>query len=338
MEKLTYWWSRLSNPHRSQPHDGPTATASSQAHPIKYYDQQGRKRFATRAEWRRNVLPRQLTRFQDEPRQLQRLIGCAIEYGFPYDALPAADRLIALEPELASHHALKARILIQCGMLEWAERTLREFTERRGQHAAVMSAQASLHAARNETAESIKAIKVALALDANDAETLDWWRRLCEAQHGEGGEVIAWQQASRLPGSWRAQLLLANRRLQDGNEDALEHYRGILPSVADNRDAIEIIARDLREAHCFEDLIGLVQPIYEPSRHGPRTGLHLLDACVRLRDAATGKAILHAMFMEHRHELRHELQSYANQFMILDHEAAKDLAEDSESFVIMENA
>jgi hypothetical protein len=79
----------------------------------------------------------------------------------------------------------------------------------------------------------------------------------------------------------------------------------------------------------------MIQPIYDPQRHGPWTGLHLLAACIHVRDAEIGQMILHSLFMLHRHELRHHLQGYANRFLIMAHETVN--IEERETFVVMED-
>ncbi|MBA3847975.1 MAG: hypothetical protein H0X45_15205, partial [Planctomycetes bacterium] len=100
-------------------------------------------------------------------------------------------------------------------------------------------------------------------------------------------------------------------------DGAIAHYCGVLERLAANPEALRQVAEDLVRAGQHRAALDLVHPLYDPLIHGPWTGLALLQACTECRELVTGRALLHALFIGHRHELRDHLQTSANRFLAL---------------------
>ncbi len=274
---------------------------------ITYYDRDGRKRSATTAQWRRDILPHALERAGSDPTKLHRVIAGALAHGCADAVVDAAERLAVLDPERGPR--VHARALLAIGDLDRAEKALLDRLGRFGAEAGVLTELARVYDARGESARVDEVHWQALQLDPNDAESLAWWG----TRHLDG-----MCRAAALPGAWRPQLTLAACALANGNAAAaIEQYRGVSERLRLQPEALRQVAEDLVRFRQHRAALELVHPIYDPQAHGPWTGLSLLQACTECRELVVGKALLHALFLGHRHELRDHLQTSANRFLAL---------------------
>lgn len=301
------YFSRLLSPLTRLPVGRHRSSSAGTGRLITYYDRDGRKCSATTAEWRRDILPHALERAGSDPVKLHRVIAGALAHGCAEVVVGAAERLAILDPERGPR--AHARALLAIGDLDGAEKTLLDRLGRLGADAGALTELARVYDARGEAARADKVHWQALELDPNDAESLAWWG----VRHLDG-----MTRAAAVPSAWRPQLTLAACALANGNAAAaIEQYRGVIERLRLHPEALRQAAEDLVRFRQHRAALDLVHPIYDPHAHGPWTGLALLQACTECRELAVGKALLHALFLGHRHELRDHLQTSANRFLAL---------------------
>ncbi|HYE08365.1 MAG TPA: hypothetical protein VEL07_22845 [Planctomycetota bacterium] len=280
---------------------------SASARLISYYDGKGHKRTATRDEWRRDILPHALERAGSDPARLERVVAGALAHGCASEVVVAAERLAVLDPERGPR--VHARALIAIGELDRAEKVLLDRLGRSGADAGALSELARIYDARGDATRADELQWQALKLAPNDAESLAWWG----SRHEDG---LA--RAATLPGAWRPQVSLAARALANGDTDgAIAQYRAVSERLLAHPEGLRQVAEDLVRAGQHRAALDLVHPLYDPQFHGPWTGLALLQACTECRELTTGRALLHTLFVNHRHELRDHLQTSANRFLAL---------------------
>ena len=94
---------------------------------------------------------------------------------------------------------------------------------------------------------------------------------------------------------------------------ALAIYEEILASAAGDRpDVLVAISGDLGSHGHVAEIIELVAPRYDAERHGPATGLNLLQAYLAVRQPDAAQHVLDILFGLHRPELEERLYGFSN--------------------------
>lgn len=111
----------------------------------------------------------------------------------------------------------------------------------------------------------------------------------------------------------KARLLAAREKL--GAKDlpgAMVIYEEVLASAGDRADVLVAISGDLGTHGHVEQIIELVAPRYVADRHGPATGLNLLQAYLAVRNADAAQHVLDILFALNRPELEDRLHGFSN--------------------------
>src|SRR5574338_607782 len=86
-----------------------------------------------------------------------------------------------------------------------------------------------------------------------------------------------------------------------------------VPAEADDRaDVLVTISGDLGVHGHVAEIIELVAPRYDAERHGPATGLNLLQAYLAVRQADAAQHVLDLLFALQRPELEDRLHGFSN--------------------------
>src|SRR5262249_19933815 len=138
----------------------------------------------------------------------------------------------------------------------------------------------------------------------NQDNALDWWGALHRERDGEAGFLRAMERAAEVPGSWRPQLWLARKALEDGNlAGAMAIYARVLPAAGITGAALMMISGDLGKSGHPREALDLIAPVYDPVVHGPMPGINLVQACIQVGDKTRGREILSTIERLQRHDI-----------------------------------
>lgn len=109
------------------------------------------------------------------------------------------------------------------------------------------------------------------------------------------------------------QLVEARQKLEAKDlPGALALYEEVLVLAGDRADVLVTISGDLGVNGYVKEIIELVAPRYDAERHGPATGLNVLQAYLALRNAEAAQHVLDILFALQRPELEERLHGFSN--------------------------
>src|SRR5688500_1344100 len=100
---------------------------------------------------------------------------------------------------------------------------------------------------------------------------------------------------------------------------ALAIYEEVLATSGDRADVLVTISADLGVNGHVGEIVDLVAPRYDAERHGPATGLNLLQAYLAERNATAAQHVLDILFALNRPELEERLYGFSNAIAELIH-------------------
>lgn len=110
-----------------------------------------------------------------------------------------------------------------------------------------------------------------------------------------------------------ARLREARQKLDDKDLDgALSIYEEVLMSSGDRADVLVTISGDLGSTGNVNKVIELVAPRYDANRHGPATGINVLQAYLAVRNPDAAQHILDLLFALNRPDLEERLYGFSN--------------------------
>lgn len=123
-----------------------------------------------------------------------------------------------------------------------------------------------------------------------------------------GGEAPSPAANAVLP-----QLFAARDRLEEKDlPGAMALYEEALLLAGDRADVLVTISADLGVNGYVREIIELVAPRYDAERHGPATGLNVLQAYLAVRNPEAAQHILDILFALNRPELEDRLHGFSN--------------------------
>jgi len=115
------------------------------------------------------------------------------------------------------------------------------------------------------------------------------------------------------PGSVKAQLLTAREKLEAKDlPGALAIYEGLLATSGDRPDVLVALSGDLGSCGHVDQIVELVAPRYDAQRHGPATGLNLLQAYLATRNTTAAQHLLDILFALKQPEIEERLYGFSN--------------------------
>ncbi|MFT3783505.1 MAG: hypothetical protein QM790_15945 [Nibricoccus sp.] len=115
------------------------------------------------------------------------------------------------------------------------------------------------------------------------------------------------------PGSVQARLLAAREKLEAKDlNGALEMYEELLITSGDRPDVLVAVSGDLGSCGYVDQIVELVAPRYDAERHGPATGLNLLQAYLATRNTTAAQHLLDILFALKQPEIEDRLYGFSN--------------------------
>lgn len=120
-------------------------------------------------------------------------------------------------------------------------------------------------------------------------------------------------QSPVTPASVKALLVAAREKLEAKDlAGAQTIYEELLATSGDRPDVLVTISGDLGSNGYIAQIAELVAPRYDAQRHGPATGLNILQAYLALRNTTAAQHILDVLFALQRPELEQRLYGFSN--------------------------
>ena len=109
-----------------------------------------------------------------------------------------------------------------------------------------------------------------------------------------------------------ARLVAARERIEDKDlPGALGIYEEVLAVAGDRADVLVTISADLGVNGHVREIIELIAPRSDAERHGPATGLNLLQAYLAERNPTAAQHVLDILFSLNRPELEDRLFGFS---------------------------
>jgi hypothetical protein len=119
--------------------------------------------------------------------------------------------------------------------------------------------------------------------------------------------------AATAAGSIKARLGAAREKLEAKDlPAALAIYEEVLATAGDRPDVLVTISGDLGVQGHVREIIQLIAPRYDAERHGPATGLNVLQAYLAVRNPEAAQHVLDVLFGLKRPELEDRLYGFSN--------------------------
>jgi hypothetical protein len=129
----------------------------------------------------------------------------------------------------------------------------------------------------------------------------------------QSAPLTALETAAPAAGAVTPQLVAAREKLEVKDlPGALALYEEALALAGDRADVLVTISADLGVNGYIREIVELVAPRYDAERHGPATGLNLLQAYLALRNAEAAQHVLDILFALQRPELEDRLHGFSN--------------------------
>jgi hypothetical protein len=126
-------------------------------------------------------------------------------------------------------------------------------------------------------------------------------------------EPVAPAATGSVAGGVKPRLAAARERLEARDlPGAMAVYEEVLASAGDRADVLVGISGDLGSYGHVAEIIELIAPRYDADRHGPATGLNLLQAYLAVRNADAAQHVLDILYALERPELEERLHGFSN--------------------------
>jgi tetratricopeptide (TPR) repeat protein len=275
-----------------------TSNDSRSARMIELIDERGRRLQMTRDEWRTGILLPNLKRERDRPDALYDLIYGALRDGFAADALEPARHLATIDPNKIRAATLLGVVLLELGDHDQARRVLEDGIAQYGEDGYALTNLAKAHYGLGDHVRVEQVLWRALECDPNQEGGLEWHAVIARERGGDEAEQAAFARVATLPGSWRAQLWLAQAALaRDETDAAVQLYRQALSRMDPvPADALMQISADLGKQGHLALILDLCAPRFDIGRHGLMVGNNLIKANLELGRTAEARSIVDQLY------------------------------------------
>lgn len=277
---------------------------------VRVYDKYGREMFITKQEWRTNILPGTIRAEWNKPDQLYSVILSALNDGFRSDVIEAARQLHRIDTDPGRGACILGIVLMEEGRLHEAEKIFTDFLSRHGEAGYILTNLAKVHSRRGDHARSEEILWRALEVDPNQDNAVGWYEVIYRERSGEAAGQDALRRIAALPGSWRPQLWLARYALVNRQTDAaLAFYHEALARAPQPlpADLLMQISGDLGNHGHLPEILQIVEPHFDPARHGMQVGNNLIKAHVDLGQLPAARRILDQLYALNRLDWRDNL-------------------------------
>lgn len=267
----------------------------------------------TKAQWSDSILPATLKTHRNDPDKLYVVIVSALQEGFFAEVLEAAKHLSTIDPQAARGTVVYAIALMKTGQLDESERVLRACLDHHGENGTLLTNLAKIQAERNDHAAAENTLWHALEVDPNTDNAVVWYAALANDRGGKQAWMDTLRRIAALPGSWRAQTLLAATHLDAAElPHALALYREAIDHSPDpvSPDLFLAITGDLGKLGHSLQAVELAEPLFSLEVHGAHIANNLMLAHSALGNLDQARSILNQLCSHSRIEWKHVIDHW----------------------------
>ncbi len=272
-----------------------SSTPSNSDKTITVYDKDGGALSVSLDQWKDKVLPATIQKFQEDANGLYQLVVQSLKDGFIDEIAEASERLFEIDSQSPRSAVVLGIVYMKANKLDDAERVLEKCIEKHGENGAVLTNLAKIHKVRGDDELAEETLWRALEIDPNLSNGLLWYAAIHRERDGMDGWLDAMSRMAARSGSWRAQLWLAQAELTSKNiENAIAWYEKSFanaPSPVPS-DMLVQICGDLGGNGYFKEIIRIVEPKFDPFKHGITIGSQLARAYIALKDIDNARRIV----------------------------------------------
>ncbi len=281
---------------------------------ISLYDKDGNQFHIAKSEYLKKVLPEKFETVKNNPDELYNLIILTLQDGFFEECLPPAKQLLQIDPSKERSVTVLGISLMKNKLLDEAQELFEDYLKQNSDSDVVLTNLAKVFAEKGEEEKSIQTLWKALTINPNQDNAVDWWGAIHNEKKGENGFYEAMEQLAQLPGSWRPQLWLARRLVEQKKISAATAiYQKVLESEPEDGNALMMISGDLGNSGYIMQMLDLVLPFYKPEKHGAMAGLNLIQACIQLGNKKTGLMLCDSLDKLQRYDIKQHIEQLREQ-------------------------
>ena len=286
---------------------------------IVYIDHQGHDLQLVMGDFILSILPDEVNSCWHRPDELSFLLRQVLNFGLIDESLELSNRLMAIDRYAQRAACLRAEALSLANRNGDAIDLCNRFVETHDQAGQVLFQLAKLYDRTGETQLLDSILDQAVQDEPNDYEILDWWATRKGGQKGSHDYLRVIRGLSETDKAWLPLLIIARSENTAVGPKCREVYSEILNRGGHDSFVLSQVIADLGISKRYDEIVELVGPWYNPTRHTPDVGLAILQACVDAGRVREAEQTLVKLSVVSDHNVREETQKLVAKLDSLKH-------------------
>ncbi|MBE6051474.1 MAG: hypothetical protein E7214_12710 [Clostridium sp.] len=282
---------------------------------IEFIDSNGKRDKMPVSKWREEVIPSKLKNAWDKPAELYDEILESIEGGFAEDVVEAAEHLREIDDIKERGATICAIAYMSISDFANAEKVLMRYIEEFGKTGIILTNLAKVYDSKGEKDKVLDTLWEGLNLEPNQDNGVAWYLAIHKESEGQEGYISALNKIAAIDGSWYANLLIAREFIiKKEIEEAKKIYTKVLEKHSTNSNVLITISSDLGQAGYIDEMISLIEPLFNINVHLPQVGLNLLNGYYINKKWKEGEELIRNLMVVPDPRLRDYLVHMMNEF------------------------
>lgn len=282
---------------------------------IECIDRRGNKIEMPSSKWRTEVIPAKLKAVWNNATALYEEIMNAVNDGFAEEVLEAAKHLEEIDEIKERSAATLSIIYLKCNRISESKDVLNDYIEENGKTSIILTNLAKAYDAEGEKEKSLQVLEEAIELNPNETTAVIWYGAYYQEKGGIKEAIKALEGLVDKYNSWVAKLLLARNDLAENNiRKVMKTYREIIDNNEVTSTMLSAMSSDLGNCGYIKEVIKILEPSYDHTKHSVGIGLNLLRAYYEDKNNKKGLALIQKLMEIPDPSLRDYLVHMAHEF------------------------